>query len=121
MDVTLKPDGAAEVNGRQRGDAARRAPEYRRAYQAAATRKATFEQGWAQSFPGLTVNEVTLNDTTRLDEDVKLDYEMACRATRRCCRQGAALLALRQRPRLPAGLRHAGGAPASTWSCRARG
>ena len=53
------------------------APEYRRAYRAAATRKSTFERAWAQSFPGLTVHDVKLNDTTRLDEDVQVDFRMS--------------------------------------------
>jgi cellulose synthase operon protein C len=49
------------------------APEFRRAYQAANTRKATFEQAWAMSFPGLKVDNVTVSDVTRLEEPVKLE------------------------------------------------
>jgi hypothetical protein len=52
------------------------APEYRRAYQAPVTRKSTFEQAWAQSFPGLKVSEVSMNDPTKLEEPVRLDFVM---------------------------------------------
>ncbi|MFL5348119.1 MAG: DUF3857 domain-containing protein [Hyalangium sp.] len=76
MDVTLKPDGSAEVTGASTVTG-QTAPEYRRAYRTTATRKSTFERAWAQSFPGLTVNEVTLNDTTLLDDDVQVGFKMA--------------------------------------------
>jgi hypothetical protein len=62
--------GATRVSGQS-------APEYRRAYRAAATRKSTFERAWAQSFPGLTVHEVGLSDTSRLDDDVAVDFRMS--------------------------------------------
>ncbi len=75
MELTLKPDGSASANGTTvvRGE---QAPEYRRAYQAPATRKATFEQAWAQSFPGLTVKRMSINDPTRLEEDVQLSFAL---------------------------------------------
>ncbi len=76
MDVALKPDGSAEVTGASTVSG-QTAPEYRRAYRTETTRKSTFERAWAQSFPGLTVNEVKLNDTTHLDEDVELGFKMA--------------------------------------------
>jgi hypothetical protein len=41
-----------------------------------ATRKSTFERAWAQSFPGLTVHEVNLTDTSALDNDVGVDFRM---------------------------------------------
>jgi tetratricopeptide (TPR) repeat protein len=75
MEVTLKADGSAEVKG-DSTVAGQQASEYRRAYRTVATRKSTFERAWAQSFPGLTVNEVKLNDTTVLDNDVDLDFQM---------------------------------------------
>jgi hypothetical protein len=75
LDVTLKPDGSAVAKGESLVTG-QNAPEYRRAYQTVATRRATFEQGWAQTFPGLTVSQVSLNDTTRLDQDVKLTYQL---------------------------------------------
>ena len=59
---------------RVRGSAA---PEYRRSYQSAATRRTTFEQGWAQTFPGLSVDKVSISDPNRLDQDVTLDYELS--------------------------------------------
>ncbi|HSP76952.1 MAG TPA: transglutaminase domain-containing protein, partial [Myxococcaceae bacterium] len=75
MDLALAPDGSAEVMGSSTVGG-QMAPEYRRAYRAEASRRSTFERSWAQSFPGLTVHGVQLNDTTRLDEDVKLDFRM---------------------------------------------
>jgi tetratricopeptide (TPR) repeat protein len=76
MRVRLLPDGSAELAGESQV-AGLGAPENRRTYRAEATRRATFEQGWAQSFPGLTVRKVTINDTTRLDDDVRLAFDMA--------------------------------------------
>jgi tetratricopeptide (TPR) repeat protein len=75
LDVTLREDGSAEAGGRTRVSGVQ-APEYRRAYEAAATRKATFEQGWAQTFPGLRVARVAVNDVGRLDEAVQVGFEM---------------------------------------------
>jgi tetratricopeptide (TPR) repeat protein/transglutaminase-like putative cysteine protease len=76
MDVALKPDGSAVVLGASTVSG-QQAPEYRRAYGAAATRKSTFERAWAQSFPGLTVNEVKLSDITRLTDNVSMDFQMS--------------------------------------------
>jgi hypothetical protein len=76
MDVALRPDGSAEVKG-QSSVSGQSAPDYRRAYRPESTRKSTFERSWAQSFPGLTVREVKLNDTTQLDSDVSLDFTMS--------------------------------------------
>jgi len=76
MDVTLKPDGSAVVKGMSTV-IGQQAPEYRRAYRALDTRAKTFERAWAPSFPGLTVNEVTINDTTRLSEGVTMDFNMS--------------------------------------------
>ncbi|WP_163866408.1 DUF3857 domain-containing protein [Myxococcus eversor] len=76
MDVTLRADGSAEVKGVS-SVSGQSAPEYRRAYRPEATRKSTFERAWAQSFPGLTVNQVSLSDTTRLDDDVTMDFLMS--------------------------------------------
>ncbi len=75
MDFVLSADGSAEVRGNTTV-LGLNASEYRKAYRAEATRKSTFERGWSQSFPGLSVLEVTLNDTKALDEDVKLAYRM---------------------------------------------
>ncbi|NMO18850.1 DUF3857 domain-containing protein [Pyxidicoccus fallax] len=75
LDVDLRADGSAEVSGSSTVSG-QTAPDYRRAYRPEATRKSTFERAWAQSFPGLTVREVKLSDTTRLDDDVALDFKM---------------------------------------------
>ncbi|WP_434387348.1 DUF3857 domain-containing protein [Melittangium boletus] len=76
MDVVLRPDGSATVAGASTVGG-HMAPEYRRAYRAVSSRKSTFERAWAQSFPGLTVQDVKLNDTTLLDDDVKVDFRMS--------------------------------------------
>ncbi len=75
MDVKLKPDGTAEVGGTSQVTGVQ-APEYRRSYQAAATRKARFEQAWAGVFPGLSVSKLSLSDL-KLNDAVKLDYGMS--------------------------------------------
>ncbi len=75
LDVALAKDGSARTTGKSEVSG-QSAPEYRRAYQAAATRKATFEQGWAQTFPGLTVRTMTMSEPTHLDENVKLAFEL---------------------------------------------
>ncbi|HZA51391.1 MAG TPA: DUF3857 domain-containing protein, partial [Myxococcaceae bacterium] len=75
LDVTLRADGGATATGQKRIGGVQ-APEYRRAYESAATRKATFEQGWAQTFPGLRVTRVSMNDVARLDQAVEVDFEM---------------------------------------------
>jgi len=76
LDVALSATGSAEVTGASTVSG-QSAPDYRRAYRPEATRKSTFERAWAQSFPGLTVTEVKLSDTTRLDNDVALDFKMS--------------------------------------------
>ncbi|MBS1153074.1 MAG: hypothetical protein H6Q89_4772, partial [Myxococcaceae bacterium] len=74
--VTLTAEGSAEAKG-SLTVTGQGAPEYRRAYQAAASRKNVFEQAWAQSFPGLKVSEVTMTDPTKLEEPVRLDFAMS--------------------------------------------
>ncbi|HEX8438274.1 DUF3857 domain-containing protein, partial [Archangium sp.] len=76
MELKLRPDGGADVMGASTVGG-QLAPQYRQAYRAVASRKSTFERAWAQSFPGLTVQEVKLNDTTRLDDDVQVDFRMS--------------------------------------------
>ena len=76
MNLGLRPDGGADVSGATTVGG-QMAPEYRRAYRAVSSRKSTFERAWAQSFPGLTVHDVKLNDTTRLDDDVQVDFRMS--------------------------------------------
>ena len=75
VDVTLRADGSAEASG-ETTVVGQGAPEYRRAYQAQASRKNVFEQGWAQLLPGLSVQEVTLSDPTRLEEPLKVGFKL---------------------------------------------
>jgi len=73
--VTLKPDGSAALSG-ETVVSGQGAPEYRRSFQSAGARKATFEQQWAQSFPGLQVSKLDVSDTTKLEEPMKLQFQM---------------------------------------------
>jgi tetratricopeptide (TPR) repeat protein len=75
LTVSLKPDGSAELKGRTvtQGQGA---PEQRRAFQSAGSRKAILEQQWAQSFPGAQVSSVNVSDTTRLEEPLTLDFQL---------------------------------------------
>jgi tetratricopeptide (TPR) repeat protein len=75
LTVSLAKDGSAEVKGQTtvRGQGA---PDVRRSYQSAATRKATFETGWAQSFPGLSLQTLDVSDTTKLEDPMKLGFSM---------------------------------------------
>jgi tetratricopeptide (TPR) repeat protein len=75
LEVGLQEDGSAQILG-ESIVAGQNAPEYRRSYQPAATRKAIFEQGWAQVFPGLSVQDVRLSDLGNLDSDVSLKYQL---------------------------------------------
>src|SRR5512140_2577485 len=74
--VKLRTDGSAELSG-QGTVAGESAPEYRRGYQSPNTRKAIFEQSWAHSFPGLTVNDVVVSDVGKLEQAVQLTFSMA--------------------------------------------
>lgn len=76
MDVTLKPDGSAEASGKS-VMVGQGAPELRRAFQTAATRKNVFEQGWAQTLPGLAVQEVTVSDTAKLDQPLEVGFRLS--------------------------------------------
>jgi tetratricopeptide (TPR) repeat protein/transglutaminase-like putative cysteine protease len=75
LDVALKADGSARIVAKSTvtGEAA---SEYRREFQAAATRKSSFEQRWGHSFPGLSVEKLNFNDLTRLEQDVTVAYEL---------------------------------------------
>lgn len=74
-DVMLKPDGSAMVTAQSevRG---LNAPDYRRSYATPATRRATFEQAWSRTFPGLSVEKVDLGDMQQLEQPVKLSFAM---------------------------------------------
>jgi len=75
LEVALHQDGSGQIRGQSKVSGAY-APEFRRAYQSAATRRSSFERSWSQTFPGLTVRRVTLNDPTNLNQDVTLEYQM---------------------------------------------
>ncbi|MFN7133350.1 MAG: DUF3857 domain-containing transglutaminase family protein, partial [Myxococcales bacterium] len=74
-DVALRENGDAVFTGRTVVSGVT-APDYRRAYQAPATRKQMFEQAWSRSFPGLSVRSLEVSDLTRLDKDVELSFTM---------------------------------------------
>lgn len=76
MDVALKTDGSAEASG-ESVVVGQGAPELRRAFQSASTRKNVFEQGWAQTLPGLTVHEVNVSDTAKLDQPLKVGFKLS--------------------------------------------
>ncbi|MFZ5441095.1 MAG: DUF3857 domain-containing protein [Myxococcota bacterium] len=76
MDVTLKPDGSASAKGTlvAKGQGA---PELRRQYQTPATRVDTFEQQWAQSYPGVSASEVTVSDVKDLESPLSVKFAIA--------------------------------------------
>jgi cellulose synthase operon protein C len=75
LELALRAAGTADVRAEARmsGTAA---PAYRRSYQTVATRKATLEQAWSQTFPGLSVERVQAVGLSKLDQDVTLDFQM---------------------------------------------
>jgi tetratricopeptide (TPR) repeat protein/transglutaminase-like putative cysteine protease len=75
LEVSLGADGRATVRGTSRV-AGERAAAYRGAYQAEEARRATFEQAWNRTFPGLEVERVSLSDLTRLEDDVSMTFEL---------------------------------------------
>ena len=74
--VALDASGAARIAG-ESTITGLGAAGYRRAYASPNGRKAAFEQAWARSFPGLTVERLEVSDVTKLEEPVKLGYELA--------------------------------------------
>jgi tetratricopeptide (TPR) repeat protein len=75
LEIALHPNGSGHVKGQSKVSGAN-APEFRRAYQSTATRKSSFERSWSQTFPGLSVRQLTLSDPSKLDQDVTLEYQM---------------------------------------------
>ncbi|MFT3913800.1 MAG: DUF3857 domain-containing protein [Anaeromyxobacteraceae bacterium] len=73
FEVTLAPDGKAALAGRSRV-AGVQAPEYRRAYLAEGDRRATLEQAFNRTFPGLSVKEVSISDLGRIEDDVSMRF-----------------------------------------------
>jgi cellulose synthase operon protein C len=76
LDVTLKVDGSAAAKGTlvAKGQGA---PEMRRTYQTPATRVVTFEQQWAQSYPGVQASEVVVSDTKDLESPLTVKFGIA--------------------------------------------
>ncbi len=73
FEVTLKPDGSAQARG-EMSSFGQSAPELRRLYETPATRTQTFEQQWAQSYPGLRASDVKVNDVRNLEAPVTLTF-----------------------------------------------
>jgi cellulose synthase operon protein C len=73
--LSLRPAGTADVKAEAhiKGTGA---AAYRRSYQTLATRKSSLERAWSQTFPGLSLGEVTANGLSQLEHDVTLDFEM---------------------------------------------
>ncbi len=76
MDVKLAADGSAKAKG-SLSATGQAAPDMRRAYQTPATRTATFEQQWAQSFPGLSAEQLTMTDVKQLEGPATLSFEVS--------------------------------------------
>lgn len=76
LDVTLKVDGSAAAKGTlvAKGQGA---PEMRRTYQTPATRVQTFEQQWAQSYPGVQASEVVVSETKDLESPLSVKFAIA--------------------------------------------
>ncbi|MFN0063614.1 MAG: DUF3857 domain-containing protein [Myxococcaceae bacterium] len=73
--TAVRPDGSATLQGetRIRGQSA---PEFRRSYRTAATRRANFEQSWAQYFPGMRVDEVNMPMLENIEAPVQVSYTL---------------------------------------------
>jgi len=73
--VRLGGDGAATLAGTSvvKGLGA---PGYRQSYASPGGRIATFEQSWARSFPGVTVTRLDVSDPRKLEEEVRLGYDL---------------------------------------------
>jgi len=73
--VRVAADGGAALEGTSvvKGLGA---PGYRQSYASPSGRIATFEQSWARSFPGVTVARLDVSDPRKLEEDVRLAYDL---------------------------------------------
>ncbi len=74
-ELSLSASGAVTIQGKTTVSGLG-APDYRRTYQQQATRKQSYEQGWARAFPGLSVKELELSDLTDIEKDVSLRYTL---------------------------------------------
>ncbi len=88
FEITLAPDGAAQVEGRSLVSGAN-ASAYRRAYETEHDRRSTLEEAFNRNFPGLAVERVAFSNLTRLEEEVTLDFTL--RAPRWAEREGEGL------------------------------
>jgi hypothetical protein len=75
FDVALASDGNAVVKGVSRISGAQ-APGYRRAYQAENDRRATLEQAFNRTFPGLSVRALRVSDLGRIEDDVAMEFTL---------------------------------------------
>jgi tetratricopeptide (TPR) repeat protein len=75
LEVALKPDGSASGKGTFVATG-QSAPETRRAYETVATRTTVFEQQWAQSFPGVQAQQVTVSDPKALEQPATVTFAM---------------------------------------------
>jgi tetratricopeptide (TPR) repeat protein len=75
FEISLGADGAARVAGRSL-IAGTQASSYRRAYQTEHDRRATLEEALNRTFPGLAVEQVTVSDLARLEEDVTMAFSL---------------------------------------------
>ncbi len=75
MSVTLKDDGRASASGSvvSRGQDA---PPSRQAFETAGSRRSTFEQQWAQAFPGLSVSALKVSDAAALEAPSQLEFSI---------------------------------------------
>ena len=74
-EVTLDASGKATLKGKTRVNGVS-APDYRRSYAAASTRKQTWEAAWSRSFPGLAVKELELSDLTDIEKEVIASFTL---------------------------------------------
>lgn len=74
LKMKLSPDGDVKVLGQTR-TRGQEAPMSRRAYQSASNRKQTFEQSWAQLFPGLRLENLEISDVGLLDAEVETRFQ----------------------------------------------
>jgi hypothetical protein len=68
-------DGSAQIEGTSTVSGVA-AADYRTAYQTPGSRRATFEEAWSRTFPGLRVQSVNVSDLSRLEQDVELDFSL---------------------------------------------
>jgi len=73
--VALAADGSAAIEGRSRIVGAQ-AAHYRRAYEAASSRRGLLEQAFGRTWPAVRVESVQTSPLARLEEPVELRYRL---------------------------------------------